>query len=187
MAQLSDAALVLTPVIRSAVESVGADLEEIVVRSAGRRFLLVVTVDADGGVDLDTVAAVSHAISSALDEDEALTTSAFGQAAYVLEVSSPGVDRPLTTPTHWRRAKGRLVEIVLAESTTTGRVASSDDTTVTLTTDKGDLTLDLALVKRATMVVEFKALGADDDTAGADLDEPDEDHDDSNDVRSEEV
>jgi ribosome maturation factor RimP len=65
-----------------------------------------VIVDRDGGIDLDEVAEVSRAISAALD-----TGNAFGEAAYTLEVTSPGVDRPLTEPRHWRRNVGRLVEV----------------------------------------------------------------------------
>ncbi|HEY3034439.1 MAG TPA: ribosome maturation factor RimP, partial [Streptosporangiaceae bacterium] len=73
---------------------------------AGRRRLLRVVVDADGGVDLDNIALVSREASARLDD-----TGAMGEAPYTLEVSSPGVDRPLTQPRHWRRAVGRLVRV----------------------------------------------------------------------------
>src|SRR5439155_892857 len=74
--------------------------------SARRRRLLRVVVDADGGVDLDNIALVSREASARLDD-----TGAMGEAPYTLEVSSPGVDRPLTQPRHWRRAVGRLVRV----------------------------------------------------------------------------
>jgi ribosome maturation factor RimP len=95
----------LAPVVRAA----GLDLESVRVGSAGRRRLLRVVVDADGGVSLDDIALVSREASARLDD-----TGAMGEAPYTLEVSSPGVDRPLTQPRHWRRATGRLVRVPLA-------------------------------------------------------------------------
>jgi len=92
----------LEPVVRAA----GLDLESVRVGSAGRRRLLRVVVDADGGVDLDNIALVSREASARLDD-----TGAMGETPYTLEVSSPGVDRPLTQPRHWRRAVGRLVRV----------------------------------------------------------------------------
>jgi len=68
-----------------------------------------VVVDADGGVSLDDIALVSREVSARLDG-----AGAMGEAPYTLEVSSPGVDRPLTLPRHWRRAAGRLVRVPLA-------------------------------------------------------------------------
>ena len=92
------------------VTAAGLDLEDVVVRPAGRRSLVRVVVDSDGGVSLDAVASISGAISEALDE-----AGVMGQTPYTLEVSSPGVDRPLTEPRHWRRARGRLVQVELVE------------------------------------------------------------------------
>ena len=89
------------------VEAAGYDLEELVVTPAGRRSIVRVVVDRDAGVTLDHVAEVSRAASAALDEHD----GEFGSAPYVLEVTSPGVDRPLTEPRHWRRNTGRLVTV----------------------------------------------------------------------------
>ena len=101
----------------------GLDLEDVQVTPAGRRRLLRVVVDRDGGVPLDSVATVSTAVSAALDESDAM-----GGAPYVLEVTSPGVDRPLTEPRHWRRARSRLVSVPLAEGgSLTARVLDADD------------------------------------------------------------
>lgn len=116
----------LSPVAAAA----GYDLEDISVTSAGRRSLIRVVVDADGGVDLDAVAALSRAMSDTLDADPA-TNPDFADP-YVLEVSSPGVDRPLTEPRHWRRAKGRLVEAEVDGKSLTGRVMSVDESGVAL-------------------------------------------------------
>jgi ribosome maturation factor RimP len=95
----------LEPVIATA----GMDLEAVRVTRAGRRRLLRIVVDADGGAGLDEIAKVSQKISACLD-----SSGAMGDAPYTLEVSSPGVDRPLTEPRHWRRAQGRLVTVPLA-------------------------------------------------------------------------
>ncbi|MFE5591633.1 ribosome maturation factor RimP [Streptomyces sp. NPDC056549] len=86
------------------------DLEEIEVSRAGRRGLLRIVVDSDEGVELDVCAELSRAISEKLDE-----TDAMGEGEYVLEVSSPGADRPLTEHRHYVRATGRLVKLQLAE------------------------------------------------------------------------
>ncbi|MEU8622713.1 ribosome maturation factor RimP [Streptomyces sp. NPDC048623] len=86
------------------------DLEEIELSRAGRRGLLRVIVDSDEGVELDTCAELSREISEKLDE-----TDAMGEGEYVLEVSSPGAERPLTEPRHYVRATGRLVKLQLTE------------------------------------------------------------------------
>ena len=90
--------------LEPAVAAMGMDLEGVRITSAGRRRLLRIVVDADGGVSLDDIALVSRELSATLDR-----AAAMGQASYTLEVSSPGVDRPLTEPKHWRRAVGRMV------------------------------------------------------------------------------
>jgi ribosome maturation factor RimP len=100
---------VLERLLEPVVRAVGLDLESVRVGSAGRRRLLHVVVDADGGVDLDNIALVSREASARLDD-----TGAMGEAPYTLEVSSPGVDRPLTQPRHWRRAVGRLVRVPIS-------------------------------------------------------------------------
>jgi ribosome maturation factor RimP len=113
------------------IEAAGYDLEELAVSRAGRRHLLRITVDADGGVSLDAVADLSRDISAALDRAEE-TGGDFGTGEYVLEVSSPGVDRPLTEPRHWRRNIGRLVEVAAGERRITGRVVAADAAEVIL-------------------------------------------------------
>lgn len=112
----------LGPVVTAA----GYDLEDVTVTSAGRRNLVRVVVDADGGVDLDGVAEVSRAVSDALDAGDAFA------GPFVLEVSSPGVDRPLTEQRHWRRARGRLVKVAVGEQTVVGRIAEAGPTGVVL-------------------------------------------------------
>jgi ribosome maturation factor RimP len=88
-------------------------------------------VDGDTGVNLDTVAELSRAISTALDDSEQVD-GPLGWDEYTLEVTSPGVDRPLTQPRHWRRNVGRLVRVRAGGQTVTGRVTVSDDAGVEL-------------------------------------------------------
>jgi ribosome maturation factor RimP len=124
----------LRALIAPVVEKAGYDLEDLVVSRAGRRHLLRVVVDADGGVSLDGVADLSRDISAALDEHEEAGGS-FTAGEYVLEVGSPGVDRPLTQPRQWRRNIGRLVAVTAADHRLTGRVTAADDQGVTLDVD----------------------------------------------------
>lgn len=139
----------------------GLDLEEVVIRPAGRRSLVRVVVDADGGVSLDVVAAVSGPISDAIDDSGLL-----GESPYTLEVSSPGVDRPLTEPRHWRRASGRLVAVTTDDGDEfTGRVTSADDDSVTFDVDGKQRELAQSEVRRAVVQVEFNA-PADDSSDG---------------------
>jgi ribosome maturation factor RimP len=127
----------LTGWISPVVTAAGYDLEELVVRPAGQRSVVRVVVDRDSGVSLDDVAQVSRALSEVLDaQDESL-----GRSPYVLEVTSPGVDRPLTLPRHWRRNVGRLVSVAVgpekAREQVTSRVVRVEDDGVVLTVEKG--------------------------------------------------
>jgi ribosome maturation factor RimP len=124
----------LRAVVAPVVEEAGYDLEELAVSRAGRRHLLRVVVDADGGISLDEVADLSRDISAALDKAEE-SGGALTAGEYVLEVGSPGVDRPLTLPRHWRRNVGRLVAVTAADQRLTGRIAAADDRGVTLDLD----------------------------------------------------
>jgi ribosome maturation factor RimP len=125
----------LEPVVRA----MGMDLENVRITATGRRRLLRVVVDADRGVSLDDITLISRALSAELDANGAM-----GETPYTLEVSSPGVDRPLTEPRHWRRAAGRLVRAPLAArsaartdktrrpATIEGRVLAASDHAVLL-------------------------------------------------------
>jgi ribosome maturation factor RimP len=143
----------LLQLLDPAVTATGFDLEDVSVSPAGKRRVVRVVVDRDGGVDLDDVAEVARAVSDLLDADPDLL-----EGAYVLEVTSPGVDRPLTQPRHWRRAHGRLVAATLADETVTGRVTGSTETEVTLDVEGTPRTLLQAEVTRAVVQVEFKAV-----------------------------
>jgi ribosome maturation factor RimP len=122
----------LTGWIEPVVVAAGYDLEELVVTPAGRRSVVRVVVDRDQGVTLDDIAEVSRAVSEVLDQND----DGMGRTPYVLEVTSPGVDRPLTAHRHWRRNIGRLVTVVVGPAghtaEVTGRVTAVDDAGVTL-------------------------------------------------------
>jgi ribosome maturation factor RimP len=118
----------LRDLLRPVVEDAGYDLEDLSVTSAGRRSLVRVSVDADGGVGLDAIAEISGRISEALDADG----DAGFAGPYVLEVSSPGVDRPLTEPRHWRRNAGRLVSVSTGDTQLTGRIMEVTEAGVAL-------------------------------------------------------
>ena len=118
----------IADVIGPVIAAAGMDLESVRVSAAGRRRLLRVVVDSDRGVSLDDAAAVSRKLSAALD-----AAPVMGDFPYTLEVSSPGVDRPLTDPRHWRRAVGRLVQVTAADAgPISGRVLAADSDGVTL-------------------------------------------------------
>jgi ribosome maturation factor RimP len=123
----TSAASRLAALIEPDLRAAGVDLEDVEVVAAGKRRLVRVLVDKDGGITLDDVAVVSQRVSGVLDENPD-ADAVLGSAAYVLEVSSPGVDRPLTAPRHWRRAGGRLARVVLTDGGEfVGRVVDSDD------------------------------------------------------------
>ncbi len=141
----------LLRVLEPVVVSAGFDLEDLDVTPAGRRRVLRVVVDRDGGVDLDDIADVSRAVSTALDDSDAM-----GGTPYVLEVTSPGVDRPLTERRHWRRARGRLVLATLAEGApVTGRVLDVDEAGVTVDVDGTARVLPWESLRRGVVQVEF--------------------------------
>lgn len=130
----------LTRLLEPVTRAMGMDLESVRVTAVGRRRLLRVTVDADGGVSLDAIALASRELSARLDG-----SAVMGELPYTLEVSSPGVDRPLTQPRHWRRAIGRLVVVPLTRQQShhagnglallTARVAGASEQGVTLDCD----------------------------------------------------
>ncbi|TDC04973.1 ribosome maturation factor RimP [Nonomuraea longispora] len=144
----------LMKLLEPVVSAEGLDLEDITVTQAGKRRLLRVIVDRDGGVSLDHIADVSQAVSAALDD-----TDAMGQSAYTLEVSSPGVDRPLTEPRHWRRAARRLVKAEMRDgSVVEGRIMAADDDGVDLDVAGAARRLDYEDLARGRVQVEFRRI-----------------------------
>jgi ribosome maturation factor RimP len=164
----ADLARLLEPVVHAA----GLDLEAVRISPAGRRRLLRLVVDADGGVGLDKIADVSREVSGRLD-----ASGIMGETPYTLEVSSPGIDRPLTEPRHWRRALGRIVSVSLTATddrtssartaaarpapVVTGRVLVADDTGVTLDVDGDRAEFDYSDLGPGQVQVEFGRVAED--------------------------
>ena len=127
------------------------DVEAVELTPAGKRRVLRVAVDKDGGVTLDDVAEATREVSRVLDESYVM-----GEMPYTLEVTSRGVDRPLTLPRHWRRNQDRLVKVTLADgSGLTGRVLSSTDDAVVLDVDGTHREVPYADVVKALVQIEF--------------------------------
>jgi ribosome maturation factor RimP len=170
----------LAALLEPAVTALGLDLEGVRVTSAGRRRLLRVTVDGDGGISLDDIEKVSRELSGVLE-----TAAAMGEMPYTLEVSSPGVDRPLTEPRHWRRAAGRLVSVEVTQerpeggsggsASIRGRIKQADARGVTLEIDGDARQFSYAELGPGRIQIEFGRLDEPDDGAdeGTDEEEPD--------------
>jgi ribosome maturation factor RimP len=162
--------------LEPAVAAMGMDLEDVRITSAGRRRLLRIVVDADGGVGLDDIALVSRELSATLDR-----AAAMGEASYTLEVSSPGVDRPLTEPKHWRRAVGRMVtapfqpgsatDVPAGSTVVTGRVTGTDASGVRIDVDGASRVFGYSELGPGRIQIEFAPLDA--SAAGADEEGPD--------------
>jgi ribosome maturation factor RimP len=176
----------LHEVVSEVTTAAGYDLEELVVRAAGRRRVVRVIIDRDGGVTLDAAAEISRAISDRLDGtgDDDPT----GSAPYTLEVTSPGIGRPLTLLRHFRRARTRLVVLTTTDGKdVTGHVLgiSADGVRLVQSGRKGvsELEVPFAHIDRARVEVEFSRppaavlalLGVDPATAPDDQDLGDED------------
>jgi len=141
----------ITDALRDPLSELGLDIEAVEMTPAGRKRVLRVAVDKDGGVTLDDIAEASRAVSQELDDEELM-----GEQAYTLEVTSRGVDRPLTEPRHWRRNRHRLVRADLRDgSRVTGRVVESDDHAVTLDVSGSARRVEYDAIAKALVQIEF--------------------------------
>ncbi|GAA1019138.1 hypothetical protein Aple_055560 [Acrocarpospora pleiomorpha] len=165
----------LVELLRPVVAAEGLDLEDVTITPAGKRRLVRVVVDRDGGISLDDVSEVSRSVSEELD-----TTDLLGGSPYVLEVTSPGVDRPLTQPRHWRRARGRLVKAELRDGAAAeGRILLVDDAGVEI---EGAGRFGYGDLVKGKVQVEFRRLDDEDDTDIEDIEDEYEDIDDEDDL-----
>ncbi len=144
----------LEALVRPVVESMGLDLVEATFRREGGRRVLRVTVDREGGIDLDTIAAASQRVSRRLDVED------FAPGAYTLEVSSPGVERPLRAPADFVRRIGERVRVRTARPvdgarTHTGVIAAAGEDSVTVATEAGERTLRYGDISSARTVFEW--------------------------------
>lgn len=141
----------LDALVERTVSELGLDLEAVEQSSGGKRKVLRIAVDADGGVGIDDITAATRALSAALDVDDVM-----GPAPYTLEVTSRGIDRPLTAPRHWRRNAGRLVRVRLTDDTVTeGRIGESDDAGADLITKSATRRLTYEEIAHAVIQAEL--------------------------------
>jgi len=132
--------------------ALGLDVEAVEVTPAGKRRVLRVAVDKDGGVTLDDVADATREVSRVIDDSDVM-----GEQPYTLEVTSRGVDRPLTLPRHWRRNADRLVKVTLeGGETLTGRILESDEASATLDVNGERREVAFDRVSKALVQIEFK-------------------------------
>jgi len=142
----------ISELVTPAVVGAGFYLEDVEILNAGSSRVITCIVDGDIPLNLDQVTVVTKAISALLDEAAFLDETAF-----TLEVTSPGVERPLTLPRHWRKNHDRLIKIVLTNGEVVeGRIAASDEVSVTVTGKKEEAVfVAFADIKRATVEIEF--------------------------------
>jgi ribosome maturation factor RimP len=161
------------------LSALGFDVEAVELTPAGKRRVLRVAVDKDGGVTLDDVAEATREVDRVLEDSDVM-----GEMPYTLEVTSRGVDRPLTLPRHWRRNAQRLVKATLVDgSTVTGRIGASTEDAVTLDVDGVSREVPYADVAKALVQVEFNRRSGHltEDPAQDPADNPDDDPDDDRD------
>jgi ribosome maturation factor RimP len=141
----------ISAVITPALTSLGFYLEDLNITSAGKRSLLTVIVDADRHLSLDEVTVATKAISELVENIPAL-----GSTAFTLEVTSPGIDRPLTKPRHWRKNINHLVKVILLDgSQITGRIKQAGESAATI----DEIDINYLDIKRANLEIEFKQVG----------------------------
>jgi ribosome maturation factor RimP len=138
----------LTPVVTQA----GFVLEEVTITPIGKRRLVAVVVDRDDrNPSLDEVTVVSKEVSTILDN-----YSQLGEMPFTLEVTTPGIDRPLTLERHWRKNIGRLVKITpKVGEKYIGRITAVSGEKITLEMKDEERGIDLGDISRAQIEVEF--------------------------------
>ena len=149
----------ITELVQPAVEKAGFFLEDVHVVSPGKHRIITCIVDGQTPLNLDQVTSVSRDISELLD-----AASFLDETPFTLEVTSPGVDRPLTLARHWQKNLNRLVKVVkLDGSVINGRITTIEESHVLLIEDiKGkpkEHTVLFADIKRATVEIEFNRKG----------------------------
>ncbi|GHJ58066.1 ribosome maturation factor RimP [Nocardioides sp. OK12] len=154
--------------LRAPLLALELDVEAVEITPAGKRRVLRVAVDKDGGVSLDDVAEATREVNRVLDDSDVM-----GEQPYTLEVTSRGVDRPLTLERHWRRNAGRLVKVTTSDdSTFTGRISAAGEDAATVEVDGAQREVRYAEVTKALVQIEFNRPGA---TADSQDDESEED------------
>lgn len=141
----------LKTVVAASMRDLGFDLEAVELTPAGKRRVLRIAIDQDGGVGIDDISAATRAVSEALDAADVM-----GSLPYTLEVTSRGVDSPLTLPRHWRRNHDRLVAVRLVDDVAIdGRIGACDDEGVEIDTTDGVRRVSYADVAKALVQIEL--------------------------------
>ena len=141
----------ISAVITPALKSLGFYLEDITITSAGKRSMLTVIVDGDTHLSLDQVTAATKAIGELVEGIQSL-----GDTPFTLEVTSPGIDRPLTKPRHWRKNIDRLIKVILLDGKEVkGRIKDASELSATV----DQQVILFTDIKRATLEIEFKQVG----------------------------
>ena len=144
MVQKEKIAAALAPII----EASGNFLEDLSITTAGKHRILTVVIDSEKHLTLDEVTVVTKSLSEIVEN-----LSEIGDLPFTLVVTSPGVERPLTLPRHWKKNLGRLINIVLNDGTLiNGRIGESTQSEVTVAQKK----INFADIKKATIEIEFK-------------------------------
>lgn len=144
--------------VRPVVEAAGLEFWDVTYRKEGGRMVLRVVVDREGGLDLDTISETSERLSRRLDLED------FGGRRYFLEVSSPGLERPLKEPRHFRRSVGERVKVKTVEQVEGRRVfegalVSADAEAIVIASEGGELRIPYGNVASARTVFEWGAAG----------------------------
>jgi ribosome maturation factor RimP len=140
--------------VRPVVEAVGLELWDVTYRREGGRMVLRVTVDREGGVDIDAISEASERLSRRLDVE------GFGPSRYQLEVTSPGLARPLRRPRHFERSVGERVKVKTREpvggsKTHEGALVSADAEAIVIATEGGELRVPYETLASARTVFEW--------------------------------
>ena len=133
----------------------GLIIEEILIRNAGRRLLVQISVDSESVLNLDDIASASRLIDNVIETENLL-----GDRAFTLEVSSRGIDRPLTHLRHWKKNISRKVEIKTESETFIDRVQEVKEDQIFFESHEP---LSLNQIKNALVQIEFKKLASDED------------------------
>ena len=145
----------ISELVTPALSQAGYFLEDINIVTPGQHRIVTVIVDGESALNLDQVTVASKLVSELLDE-----AAFMGETPFTLEVTSPGIDRPLTLPRHFAKNVSRLLNVVKCDGeVVTGRIASSTDSEVTLSVAEKKTTTDVVVaiadIKRATVEIEF--------------------------------
>jgi ribosome maturation factor RimP len=145
----------ISELVTPALTQAGYFLEDINIVTPGQHRIVTVIVDGESALNLDQVTVASKLVSELLDE-----ATFMGETPFTLEVTSPGIDRPLTLPRHFAKNVTRLLKVIKSNGeVVTGRISANTDSEVTLTVTEKKITSDVVIaiadIKRATVEIEF--------------------------------